>query len=70
MAFRSEEGANDEEKATHVFTAYLKNSVTSVVDPLSVIACRLAFCFEAITVLRMEGEGDTTQMKEIKQTRC
>jgi hypothetical protein len=30
---------------THVFTAYLKNSVTSSVDPLRVIDWRMAACF-------------------------
>jgi hypothetical protein len=31
--------------ATHVFTAYLKNSVTRSVDPLRVIDWRMAACF-------------------------
>lgn len=33
--------------STNVLTAYLKNSVTSRVEPLSVIACRFA-CFDAM----------------------
>jgi hypothetical protein len=31
--------------ATHVFTAYLKNSVTRSVEPLRVIDWRMAVCF-------------------------
>jgi len=35
------------DKIKDVLTAYLKNSVTRVVEPLRVIACLFA-CFEAI----------------------
>ena len=37
----------DELDRTYVLTAYLKNSVTRAVDPLSVMACRVA-CLVAI----------------------
>ena len=36
-----------QEIVTNVFAAYLKNSVTKVVEPLSVIAWRVGACFVA-----------------------
>ena len=46
---------------TYVLAAYLKNSVTSFVEPLRVIACRvglvfcLCFCFAASGILDDDG---------------
>lgn len=53
---------------THVFTAYLKNSVTSTVEPLSVIACLFA-CLVAIVCREKIGrDGGGKNLNAIEPT--